>query len=330
KGLSLTYEVGEMPESRYSAKATSKGTLHELQDLEDLSANLRAAPNNGGDGKEVVARDYVSEAVYTQERPPPCDSKVLLHSCCAPCSGAMFEEMVSKSLHVTIFFYNPNIHPRKEYDIRKNENKRYAEQHGVPFVDCDYDEKSWFTRMEGLALDPERGQRCTACFDMRMEVTAAYALENGFHAFTTTNATSRWKDKSQVNGAGVLAAKKILVLPRYWLYEWQTDAMTKRKYEISVEKRFYKQEYCGCSYSLRDSNTWRKQQGIPTVRIGGDTAGLGTRYFEDAEKDAEEESQEVVDSFFKDAENQFGDETRLEKVYEGRKKNAGTAEENNW
>lgn len=106
--------------------------------------------------------------------------------------------------------------------------------------------------------------------------------------------------------------------------------MTKRKYEISVEERFYKQEYCGCSYSLRDSNTWRKQQGIPPVRIGGETAGLGTRYFEDAEKDAEEESQEVVDAFFRDADNQFGDVTRLEKIYDGRKKNAGTSDENNW
>jgi predicted adenine nucleotide alpha hydrolase (AANH) superfamily ATPase len=64
----------------------------------------------------------------------------------------------------------------------------------VPFVDCDYDQKSWFARMKGYEFDPERGARCTACFDMRMEVTAAYAVAHGFGVFTTTNATSRWKD----------------------------------------------------------------------------------------------------------------------------------------
>ena len=78
-------------------------------------------------------------------------------------------------MEVTIFFYNPNIHPRREYEIRKEENKRYALRHGVPFVDCDYDQGSWFARMQGLEYDPERGLRCTACFDMRMEVTAAAA-----------------------------------------------------------------------------------------------------------------------------------------------------------
>jgi len=340
KDLDLTYSVNQMPKSRFSSQPISRGTARELQDLEDLGSDVNACAEHE-DGKEDVGL-YSSAAIYSKETPPPNDAKILLHSCCAPCSGAMFEEMLCQKLDVTIFFYNPNIHPRKEYEIRKNENKRYAEKHGIPFVDCDYDEKSWFERMRGLELDPERGKRCVACFDMRMEVTATYALENGFHAFTTTNATSRWKDQSQVNGSGILAAKKILknheaercdagrILPRFWIYDWQTDAMTKRKYEISVEERFYKQEYCGCSYSLRDSNTWRKQQGIPPVRIGGETAGLGTRYFEDAEKDAEEESQEVVDAFFRDADNQFGDVTRLEKIYDGRKKNAGTSDENNW
>lgn len=128
---------------------------------------------------------------------------MLLHSCCAPCSGAMFEEMLSKDLEVTIFFYNPNIHPREEYEIRKEENKRYAQFHGVPFVDADYDAESWFKRMRGMEFEPERiGTRCLECFDMRMEVTAAYASQHGFDCFTTTNATSRWKDVKEVNDAG--------------------------------------------------------------------------------------------------------------------------------
>mmetsp|Transcript_633 Transcript_633/g.1124 ORF Transcript_633/g.1124 Transcript_633/m.1124 type:complete len:117 (-) Transcript_633:439-789(-) len=82
-------------------------------------------------------------------------------------------------------------------------------------------------------------------------------------------------------------------MPYFWKYDWQTDAMTERKYRINAEQRFYKQEYCGCSYSLRDSNIWRKQNGIPPVQIGGETAGLGSRYFENPEDDAREESVEV-------------------------------------
>eukprot|EP01050_Picozoa_sp_SAG11_P005680 SAG11_NODE_409_length_9707_cov_20.010304_3_plen_104_part_00 len=103
---------------------------------------------------------------------------------------------------------------------------------------------------------------------------------------------------------------------------------------MSAEERFYKQEYCGCSYSLRDSNLWRKSQGIPAVRIGGETAGLGTRYFEDPEADAAEESQEVVDAFFTDAANEFGDEAlrikKLRKQFQGRAKSVDAGGLNNW
>lgn len=261
---------------------------------------------------------------------PPNDArKVLLHSCCAPCSGAMFEEMVSKDLDVTIFFYNPNIHPREEYEIRKNENKRYALKHTVPFVDCDYDVDAWLERMKGMEFEPERGVRCTECFDMRMEVTALFAHLHGFQCFTTTNATSRWKDVKQVNDSGIRAAARYDDVD-FWQYNWQTDAMTRRKYGISAEERFYKQEYCGCSYSLRDSNLWRKKEGIPPIRIGGEEAGLGTRYFDNPELDAEEENQDVVDQFFTDAASQFGNE-RLRKQFEGRRKSAQTGEGvNNW
>eukprot|EP00931_Biecheleriopsis_adriatica_P074716 TRINITY_DN48721_c0_g1_i1.p1 TRINITY_DN48721_c0_g1~~TRINITY_DN48721_c0_g1_i1.p1 ORF type:complete len:402 (+),score=70.33 TRINITY_DN48721_c0_g1_i1:43-1248(+) len=289
--LSLALPADQMLPARGSPQPYSEGTDREREKLvQEGSAHVPGA-------REVFSADY----------PPPSDAKVLLHSCCAPCSGAMFEEMRRMGLKLTIFFYNPNIHPRKEYEIRKNENKRYCEKYAVPFVDCDYDDASWFDRMKGLEYDPERiGVRCTACFDMRMEVTAKYAYDNGFDVITSTNATSRWKCQSQVDGAGIKATTPYFPNVRYWIHNWQTDAFTQRKYEISVEERFYKQEYCGCSYSLRDSNLWRKQQGIPPVKIGGATAGLGTRYFEDAVADAEEESQEVVDQFFGDATGGFG------------------------
>eukprot|EP00501_MAST-03F_sp_TOSAG23-6_P001755 GSMAST32.ASY1.ANO1.1832.1 assembled CDS len=154
--------------------------------------------------------------------PPNGAKRVLLHSCCAPCSGAMFEEMLEKGLDVTIFFYNPNIHPRKEYEIRKEENKRYAKQHGVDFVDADYDAKSWFKRMKGLEYDPERGVRCTACFDMRMEVTAAYAkahvcFHDDFKYFFFIENFVPNNYVRQVNDSGLRAAARYPNI-QYWIY----------------------------------------------------------------------------------------------------------------
>mmetsp|Transcript_24929 Transcript_24929/g.59201 ORF Transcript_24929/g.59201 Transcript_24929/m.59201 type:complete len:318 (+) Transcript_24929:40-993(+) len=267
---------------------------------------------------------------WVSDLKPPRENieRVLLHSCCAPCSGAMVEAMVTSPhvKEVVVFFYNPNIHPRKEYDIRKEENKKFAKDLGIEFVDCDYDADDWYTRMKGMEFDPERGRRCTECFDMRIERAALYAHEHGFDAIATTNATSRWKDAEQVDGSGYRAASRYIGLV-YWCQDWQSDEMTLRKYQISSSQRFYKQEYCGCSYSLRDSNEWRRANGIPKIKIGGDTAGLGNRYFTDPLVDAEEESQEVVDEFFAQA-NEIADagkdvqerKKRLD-VYKERRKN---------
>ena len=106
----------------------------------------------------------------------------------------------------TIFFYNPNIHPEREYLLRKDENVRFAEKHGVPFVDADYDKDNWFARAKGMEWEPERGARCTMCFDMRFERTALYAHEHGFPVMTSSLGISRWKDMDQINDCGKRAA----------------------------------------------------------------------------------------------------------------------------
>lgn len=111
---------------------------------------------------------------------PNQTEKLLLHSCCAPCSGEVMETLRHSGIDFTIFFYNPNIHPKKEYDIRKNENTRFAKKHDIPFVDADYDRDRWFMRAKGMEWEPERGKRCTMCFDMRFERTALYAHEHDF------------------------------------------------------------------------------------------------------------------------------------------------------
>ncbi|WP_268874964.1 epoxyqueuosine reductase QueH [Xanthomonas cissicola] len=146
---------------------------------------------------------------------PDGHAKVLLHSCCAPCSGEVMEAMLASGIDYTIFFYNPNIHPRKEYELRKDENVRFAEQFGVPFIDADYDRDNWFERARGMENEPERGVRCTMCFDMRFERTALYAHEHGFPVITSSLGISRWKNMQQINDCGMRAAAKYPGL-MYW------------------------------------------------------------------------------------------------------------------
>jgi len=198
---------------------------------------------------------------------PNGEHKVLLHSCCAPCSGELMEAMAASGIELTIFFYNPNIHPRREYEIRKNENIRFAQKMNIPFVDADYDTSNWFGRVKGLEFKPERGQRCTVCFDMRFERTALYAHEHGFKVITSSLGLSRWKDMEQINGCGVRAAGRYEGMA-YWTYNWRKKGGSARMYEISKREGFYQQEYCGCVYSLRDTNVHRLDRGAERIEIG--------------------------------------------------------------
>ncbi|MXP61109.1 epoxyqueuosine reductase QueH [Pantoea sp. Taur] len=198
---------------------------------------------------------------------PNGHNKVLLHSCCAPCSGEVMEAMLASGIDYTIFFYNPNIHPLKEYELRKEENIRFAEQFGVPFVDADYDKDNWFDRARGMEWEPERGVRCTMCFDMRFERTALYAHENGFPVITSSLGISRWKDMKQINDCGVRAAAHYPDM-LYWEFNWRKGGGSSRMIEISKRERFYQQEYCGCIYSLRGSNRHRVASGRERIEIG--------------------------------------------------------------
>ena len=206
-----------------------------------------------------------------EERPklvmPGGHNKLLLHSCCAPCSGEVMEALLASGIDYTIYFYNPNIHPRREYMLRKEENIRFAQQHGIAFIDCDYDTENWFERAKGMEWEPERGKRCTMCFDMRFEKTAQYAYEHGFPVFTSSLGISRWKNMNQINDCGERAAAKYPGLI-YWTFNWRKKGGSARMIEISKRERFYMQEYCGCVYSLRDTNAWRLSKGREKIRIG--------------------------------------------------------------
>ncbi len=198
---------------------------------------------------------------------PEGHDKLLLHSCCAPCSGEVMETLIESGIDFSIFFYNPNIHPIKEYEIRKEENIRFAEKHNIPFIDCDYDTDNWFARAKGMENEPEKGIRCTMCFDMRFERTALYAAENGFSLISSSLGISRWKNMQQINDCGHRSASHYPGIT-YWDYNWRKNGGAVRMLGISKKEEFYQQEYCGCVYSLRDTNRWRMSQGRERIKLG--------------------------------------------------------------
>jgi len=204
--------------------------------------------------------------------PPLGEKKVLMHSCCAPCSGSVIQDIHEAGVELTVYFYNPNIHPRHEYEIRKEENIRYAEKVGIPFIDGDYDAERWFQEMKGHEQDPERGERCSMCFEMRFVKTAEYAYKNDFKVITSCLAISRWKDFEQVTTAGIRAAALYPGIT-YWAYNWRKQDGSQRMIQIAREERFYQQQYCGCAYSLRDTNKWRMETGRPKIELGKDYYG---------------------------------------------------------
>ena len=176
--------------------------------------------------------------------------KVLLHACCAPCSSAIVEWLLAHDYIPTIFYYNPNIYPLKEYEIRKNESKRHAESLGISWIDGDYDHDGWRCAVQGLENEPERGKRCAMCFRLRLLEAAKKAKELHIPLFATTLASSRWKNLEQINAAGLWAAEQVGDVT-FWAQNWRKGGLQERRNELLKEYNFYNQQYCGCEYSRR-------------------------------------------------------------------------------
>lgn len=175
--------------------------------------------------------------------------RILLHSCCAPCSGAIIECMLQNGLRPTVFFSNSNIFPRDEYELRRQEIVRYAAEFGLEVVDDDYGHGDWLQCVRGLEREPERGARCLECFRFRLMRAARYAVENGYQVLTTTLASSRWKDLGQVNEAGQWACDQTGGAVLWWDQNWRKGGLQPRRSEIIREQNFYNQNFCGCEFS---------------------------------------------------------------------------------
>ena len=175
---------------------------------------------------------------------------MLLHACCAPCSSAIVEWMLQNGVRPTIFYFNPNIFPRQEYNIRKEESKRHAESLGLQWIDGDYDHESWLEAVKGLEGEPERGSRCLQCFRFRLLAAAHEARQLGLKHFTTTLASSRWKSIEQITEAG-LAAQAAVPGTEFWAQNWRKGGLSDRRNQLLREYGFYNQQYCGCEFSQR-------------------------------------------------------------------------------
>lgn len=175
---------------------------------------------------------------------------LLLHTCCAPCSAPILEWLLENGEKPTLFYFNPNIFPQEEYNIRKDECTRHAQKLGLTIIDGDYDHEKWLLEIKGLEKEPERGMRCLSCFKMRLLATALLAKEKQFTRFATTLASSRWKNLEQIAHAGFWAAKQVGNVT-FWDKNWRKGGLTERRRILLAENQFYNQTYCGCEFSMR-------------------------------------------------------------------------------
>ena len=187
---------------------------------------------------------------------------ILLHACCAPCSGAILECLRDSGIRPVVFFSNSNIYPRAEYDLRLAELQRYAGKMGVELVADEYDHDAWLAAVRGLEREPERGERCAACFRFRLTRAACFAAQRGLPVLATTLASSRWKDLDQVNEAGVIACgvewgwlprNDVAMAVQWWPQNWRKGGLQERRNEVIREQGFYNQNWCGCEFSRHDN-----------------------------------------------------------------------------
>lgn len=180
-------------------------------------------------------------------------TKLLLHACCAPCSSAVLERL-SNFFEITIFYYNPNITEEKEYLKRIEELKKFISlvkyKYPISLIAGNYEPQKFFEMAKGLENEPERGKRCYKCYKMRLEESARKADELGFDYFCTTLTLSPHKNSNWINEIGEDLNNKYNSI--YLYSDFKKKNGYKRSIELSKEYDLYRQDYCGCVYSLRD------------------------------------------------------------------------------
>ena len=180
--------------------------------------------------------------------------KLLLHACCAPCTPHVYD-LLSGEYDVRAFFYNPNIFPEEEYNRRLEELRRFCGDKDIPLIEGNYDKEKWAEAIRGLEEEPEGGRRCAKCFEMRLAEVAHRAEAEGCSHFTTTLTVSPHKNAEAINRIGRAIGRA--AGERAGVEFLEKDFKKKDGYKISCdlsrERGFYRQDYCGCEYSMRES-----------------------------------------------------------------------------
>jgi hypothetical protein len=180
--------------------------------------------------------------------------RLLLHSCCAPCSSAVIERL-TKYFDITILYYNPNIEPYEEYEKRKEEEIRFIKEFNnvnkLDILDCDYDNDVYHELVQGMEGEPEGGARCHKCYTLRLEYTAKKAKELSFDYFGTTLTVSPYKNSQVLNKIGEEISNVYNV--KYLYSDFKKKEGYKRSIIMSKEYNLYRQDYCGCIYSKRNN-----------------------------------------------------------------------------
>ena len=195
--------------------------------------------------------DKVIESLSQQEKIPT----LLLHSCCAPCSSYVLEYL-SNYFGITVFYYNPNIYPDEEYEMRVREQQRFIREfpakHPIDFIEGAYDKERFYEMARGLEAVPEGGQRCFQCYELRLREAGELAKARGFDYFTTTLSISPMKNAEKLNEIGLRLAEELGVA--YLCSDFKKRNGYKRSTELSREYGMYRQDYCGCVYSYNQKH----------------------------------------------------------------------------
>ena len=175
------------------------------------------------------------------------DKRLLLHSCCAPCSSHCLSEL-SPQIGVTVLYYNPNLDCAEEYEKRKREQLRFLRETGLAdFLDCDYAPEEYLFSVRGLEEEKEGGARCAVCFRLRLERTAREAKARGFDYFATTLTVSPLKNAKLINTIGFAVAEETGV--KYLPSDFKKRGGYLHSVRLSEKYGLYRQDYCGCAFS---------------------------------------------------------------------------------
>ncbi len=174
--------------------------------------------------------------------------KMLVHLCCAP-DALYVLNLLRKDYDVYGYFYNPNIHPRQEYDLRLNETRKVAQTLEIKLYEEIYDDERWLAITQKFKEEPEKGRRCDVCYAVRLERTARKASQLGLEIFTTVMSLSPWKKAESLNRMGRMFASRYGI--KFLEADFKKKDGFKKSIELSKEHGLYRQNYCGCVYSKK-------------------------------------------------------------------------------